>query len=53
MTLSYTQHTDALGPAELEAVSGGDVPALWWLVTFIASESQSFIDGFQAGYNAA
>lgn len=53
MTHSYVQHTEALGAADLEAINGGEVPAGWWLFTYLVSESQSFIDGLQAGFNAA
>ena len=53
MTDMHVQGTEALTAADLEAIGAGDgPPAGWWLFLYLVSESQSFVDGFRAGYNA-
>ena len=54
MTDTAVQYTEALTLGELDSISaGGGPPGWWWLVTFAVSESQSFLDGLSAGFNAA
>jgi hypothetical protein len=45
---------ESLGASELESTTGGNLapPSWWWVALFVVSESQSFVDGFKAGYNA-
>lgn len=52
MTNSHALPLHALDATELESITGGSTPAYWWLFLYAVSESQSFVDGFRAGYNA-
>jgi len=53
MTDTYLHGLQQLTAADLEAIRAGDtVPAWWWMFLYVVSESQSIVDGFQAGYNA-
>lgn len=53
MTSMHMPGTELLTAADLESiVAGNAVPGWWYLFLYGVSESQSFVDGFRAGYTA-